>query len=297
MNQAMIVVAPGFVPSVPSTFTITVGPAPEGLTSMTITVPQTESYALPDRLWLLGGGRHRSTKQLRRMNRFGRRAFVLGGLSIRPNRRVDVTPKFIADHLEEIIARVAKGTLLVQHHADSFVDADELRAIAALVRGETPVGPVVKPESKPVAEELETDEDKKTAEDWDPTAGDGLDDDPGGDEQPQTPAEPPAAPPEAPSEPQAPADGAMDLSESEPVATAPISVPPMNDDEPLPAETPVDLPEDDLPLETKRELPEGWRTRTKAELLALCDEHGIQVDDRKAANKKLIDLLDAWLRG
>ena len=280
MHQALIVVTPGFVPSVPSTFTV--GPAPEGLTSMTITVPQTESYALPDRLWLLGGGRHRSTKQLRRMNRFGRRAFVLGGLSIRPNRRVDVTPKFVADHLDEIIERVAKGTLLVQHHADSFVDADELRAIAALVRGETPVGPVVKPESKPVTEELETDADRQTAQDWDATAGDGLDDGPGDDEEPQTPAEPPAAPPEAPSEPQEPADGAMDLSEE--AAPAPISV--------LPPEPELD----DLPMPT-RELPDGWRTGTKAELLALCDDRGIKVDDRKAANKKIIDLLDAWLKG
>lgn len=108
----------------------------------------TEQPKIPQIIYLVGGGRHSATKQLRRAARFERRVFQIGGIPIRPNRRKDVNAAFVAKHVVEILSHVADGTLIVQHRHDRFMDTDEIKALVARVKGETIVQ-VVK-EEKPV---------------------------------------------------------------------------------------------------------------------------------------------------
>lgn len=264
---------------------------PEG-----IPMPPTVTYTgLPEKLWLLGGGRHRATRDLRRAARFKRRAYYLAGMIIRPGRKVDVTPHFIADHLDEILKRLGEGTLLIQHRGDHFVDEDELRAICAVVRGETPVGPITKADASAGETAEPADEDTKPFKPEQPVT----------EPAPPEPAKEPVAPEDLPPDPKQPEgepagsfsgddaglpDGFDPLSDAptaEPVAqAAPISVPP-------PAEDDLPAAEEDT---ERRWLPEGWQMKTKKELVALAKERGLTVDP-KGPNQKIIDALAAWLQG
>jgi hypothetical protein len=79
----------------------------------------------PEKLYLIGGGRHIQTRNLRRANRFPRRVVRIGELTIR-HQRADVDLDFVRKHLQLIITEMRKGSLIVAHSADKFVDEAEL---------------------------------------------------------------------------------------------------------------------------------------------------------------------------
>lgn len=82
----------------------------------------------PNKLYLIGAGRHTATRQLRRTSRILRRVIRVGELTI-SHRRIDVDRAFVGKHLEAIIGHMRKGVLIVAHSGDSFVDEAELRAM------------------------------------------------------------------------------------------------------------------------------------------------------------------------
>lgn len=274
---------------------------------------------LPRQLHLLGAGHHPSTKTVRRSHRFAEKSFLIGSLPIRPNRRVPVTVEFIVGHLDEIIDRVKRGTLLVQHSADAFVDPDELRAIAAVYRGETPPGPIVKlaPDDEPDDDVIDNPEDDGSHED--PSQVEEPMDEPAAEEpnpaeeafgedapEAQEPAEEPMDAPEAPEEPtesydapEADYDAPGDLHEPEPAMEG-MDEPDMGGEAleaapKLAEEAPVD--EAVEPAVEQRWLPEGFEKLGKKKLLALCKERDITVEGSRVDADQLVRLLTSWKNG
>jgi|NOAtaT_7_FD_contig_121_406816_length_3524_multi_3_in_0_out_0_2 hypothetical protein len=105
-------------------------------------------------IYAFGSGRDPQTKMARRLDRFGERTFRIGAdVVVRAGRRIPISVKYIADHLEEVIGHVERGALRLQSDSDRYLDPNELRA---LVRGE----PLVKaseeyrPEPEPETEVL-----------------------------------------------------------------------------------------------------------------------------------------------
>jgi hypothetical protein len=245
---------------------------------------------LPRQLHLLGAGYHPSTKTVRRSYRFAEKSFLIGSLPIRPNRRIPVTVDFVVGHLDEIIDRVNRGTLLVQHSADTFVDPDELRSIAAVYRNETPPGPIVKlaPDDEPDDDVIDNPDD------------DGSYEDPSQVEDPMD--EPMVEDPN-------PAEDAFDEGVPEDNYSDPgdLYEPPGMEDEPdmggemleaaskLAEEASVDKVVE--PVVEKRWLPEGFEKLSKKKLLALCKECGIKVEDSRADASQLVRLLTSWKNG
>lgn len=290
-----------------------------------VVLPTEAAITLPHRLYLFGGGRHHSTKALRRAARFKRRVFDIGEITIRPNRRVDVNVEFVVKHYDSIVAAMKTGQLLVQHSADEFVDLDELAAMRALFLGEALPGPVVKevaedePDDDPVDNpEGESDDDPALTAppappaDPEPTP---ETDEPNpaalafGDDEPaaQEPVEATDAPeaveePEEAAEPVLEAAADMDEPVVEPEAPVDLAEEPVSEDwygelaEPEAAPE----PEPDAAVEPEAErrfLPEGWEKSTKKDLLKLCAERGISVEGKRTNNETLIDLLKSWQQG
>ncbi len=79
--------------------------------------------------YLVGGGRSVHTKAARRTKRFLGRVIRIGGLVLRPNRRVSVNAAFLAKYAEDIKKHIQTGGIIVQHDADNFVDLEEFTAI------------------------------------------------------------------------------------------------------------------------------------------------------------------------
>lgn len=242
-------------------------------------------YQLPQKLFLLGSGRHVATRLQRRKNNVKRRVARIGDLIVRPGRRVDVTPEFVAKYLNDIVAGVEAGIIIVCHSADRFMDRDELKALVAVVRGEDPEGPITKDDDD--SDPLGNPDDDDT-EDTDPVS----DSDP--EQEPQADSEEPevlegfddsAAPNLAElgfDEPQNPVFGA----EPEPEQ-------PEESFEPESAlfEAPVSL---DEPEVEKRWLPEGFEKLTKKELLALATERKLDLDPKRTNVDTLVRLLKEW---
>jgi hypothetical protein len=110
----------------------------------------------PRVLYILGGGRS-STREARRLDRFGSRVERIGDLVIRPQRRVAVTVEFAAQHLAELQDAISRGSIVVQHDADTFVDPQELQALVAgkpspTSELPTPLPPKLEPVAEPVPE-------------------------------------------------------------------------------------------------------------------------------------------------
>lgn len=256
--------------------------------------------SLPTKLFLLGGGRHPTTKTARRLHRFERRVFRIGDVPIRPNRRKDVTLRFVLDHLQEVIAHIKDGTLIVQHDADNFVDVEEMLAIAAVAKGEAPATPIVKPESKPMVATLPAPPSDDEDDELPPTTP--------APEVPQVfqpPQEDPAAlkaaedalaartaVEEGPGEPEAD-EPAQD--EPEAPVEAPMDEPVADEPEAPPADIVEAAPPDVEPEASGRYLPDGWQSYTKKDLLKLCEDRKITVDANRTSNKKLVELLQGWL--
>lgn len=293
-------------------------------------LPQTEdvvltteaAITLPHRLYLFGGGRHHSTKALRRAARFKRRVFDIGEITIRPNRRVDVNVEFVVKHYDAILAAMKTGQLLVQHSADEFVDTDELAAIRAAFLGEALPGPIVKevaedePDDDPVdnPEGDEADDPALAQPPAEPVADEPPADEPnpaalafGDDEPAQEEPEEAADAPEAVEEPEEAAqpvlEAAADMDEPvvEPEAPVDLAEEPVSEDwygETAEPEAPEAEPDVAVEPEAERRfLPEGWEKSTKKDLLKLCAERGISVEGKRTNNETLIDLLKSWQQG
>jgi hypothetical protein len=259
-----------------------------------------DQQTLPQKLYLLGGGRHPSTRALRRVNRFRPRVFDIGELTIRPNRRVDVTVEFVLKHFDAIVQHVNNGTLIVQHSADRLVDVDELHAIRAVARGEVPQGPIVK-----LTAEDESDDDA-----IDNPEDDGTHQDPALADADPNPAavafgEPEAAlePVEAQEEPQEapevdpfdePSLDTTDLLEPEPAPEPMEELADLTETVPVVMEAAADVVEAEP---EQRWLPEGFEKLHKKELLGLCTERGIEVESTRTNEKQLVRLLRSWKKG
>lgn len=212
----------------------------------------------PTKLYLIGAGRHPATRQLRRANRFSRRVNRVGELTI-SHRRVDVDLEFVRKHLKDIVAYMRKGTLIVAHSSDKFVDEAELLAMLDV----DPVEPSIE-DSEDSAEDMElsdeekakiltemdelSDEEKKEISDFGGYV-------PSVSELEESAEVPPEVFPEA----STPTDGAE-----------------------APKEAPV----------TSKDLPD-LSTLTKKQLIVLCEERGIEVKG-SPNNATLHDLLNAW---
>lgn len=140
-------------------------------------------------IYAFGSGRDPQTKMARRMDRFGERTFRIGAdVVIRAGRRIPVSVKYLAAHLEEVVGHVERGALRLQSDSDRYIDPMELRAI---VRGETPPAPVKATEvyeEEPEPEVLPDPPEEIVAE---PTESETLDDSPAPTEAPftETPSE------------------------------------------------------------------------------------------------------------
>jgi hypothetical protein len=211
-------------------------------------------------LYAFGSGRDPQTKFARRLDRFADRTFRIGSdVVVRPGRRTEVTVKYLKDNLEMVIEHMDRGALRLQSHSDRFIDKDELRAI---VNGE----PFVR--AAPTA----------------PPGPGENDDTPDGTEIPDEPDEPTPEP------------------EAAPVVEEKSDAELADEPDPTPADAPVEeepdaSPEEDLPpvLDAApaavEALPEGWRSRSKKGLLALAQEHKLEVTD-KMSNRELIAAIE-----
>lgn len=219
---------------------------------------------IPAKFYMLGGGRHASSRQTRRSNEFARRVFRIGGYPVRPGRRVDVSIDFLAANFQEVCAHIQNGTLLIQHSHDDFVDVDELSNFVAEYRGERPppepVEAATEPEpvleSEPPILELEPEPEPEVHEE---------------PEQFEVLPEPEALPEPDP-----------ELDDEEPEES---------EDEPSEAVTV-------RPPAGARTLPEGFGNLKKKDLLALCKERGLNIDPKRVpSNASLINLLLKWRDG
>lgn len=278
-------------------------------------MPEVEQR-LPQRLYLFGGGRHVSTKALRRATRFKGRVFRIGEIIVRPNRRVDITVSFLVAHYEQIVAAVKTGQLIVQHTGDRFVDIDELAAIRALALGEALPGPIVK-----TVDADEPDEDPVDNPEGEGGADPALTAPPETTGSPETPEsqetdENPAAaafgddaePEDAPEAVETPEEGATPVLEAAADMDEPTDVPeaPLDlDEEPIEAVAEADPFAEDEPAvdaavepeAEQRFLPPGFEDLTKKDLLKLCAERNISVEGKRTNNETLVDLLRSWQRG
>lgn len=269
------------------------------------------SISLPHRLYLFGGGRHHSTKALRRAARFKRRVFDIGEITIRPNRRVDVNVEFVVKYYDAILAALKTGQLIVQHSADRFVDTDELAAIRAAFLGEALPGPIVKEVEDDESDDDPVDNPEGESDD-DPALAQPVDEEPAepeenpaalafGDDEPA--AEPPVASEivEQPEETTQALEASADMDEPEVTPEPPVEVELTEDvqEEVEAAADPFEEPVDEAvePETEQRFLPEGWEKSTKKELLKLCAERGISVEGKRTNNETLIDLLKSWQQG
>jgi len=275
---------------------------------------------IPQRLYLVGGGRHPTTKTARRAARFERRVFQIAGITIRPNRRKDVNPAFIEKHLDAILEHVKDGTLIVQHRHDKFMDEAELRALVAAMRGETVVQSEVP--TLPAPPEPEEVEEADDAEVPDLPEGDGTNPAAPPDAEvppvlapPPTPAqevqETPDSDPNLKEAQEALQERLVDDGEAEVPETAPETqetpeaeqqVEQVEETEQPEAEPEVkDVVEAtaDTTSEAKvaRTLPDGWDKKSKKDLVKFCKERGIVIESDRVSNTKLIELLQGWLAG
>lgn len=217
------------------------------------------------KLYLVGGGRNPHTRELRRAARFSRRVFRIGDLTIRPNRRVVVTTEFCAKYFKEIVAHITDGTLIVQHDADRFVTADDLRALL----GRAPATVDTASEETSNQETEETQEETKAEETSEETSTEEAQEDTKSEE---TKAEESIEKTEEAS-----------TEETTPEETKPAAEPP--------EETKAEAAEvAEEPKESGKTISEDLLKLTKKELLALCAERGIPADS-KMNNAKLIALL------
>lgn len=215
------------------------------------------------KLYLVGGGRNPHTRELRRAARFSRRVFRIGDLTIRPNRRVVVTTEFCAKHFKEIVAHITDGTLIVQHDADRFVTADDLRALL----GRAPA--TVDTASEETSNQ-ETEEGTKSEEASEETSTEETQEDTKSEE---TKAEESIEKTEEAST----EETKSEETEDKPAAEA--------------EETKAEAAEvAEEPKESGKTISEDLLKLTKKELLALCAERGIPADS-KMNNAKLIALL------
>ncbi|MGA1354076.1 MAG: hypothetical protein ACO32I_04780 [Candidatus Limnocylindrus sp.] len=193
-------------------------------------------------IYAYGAGRDHRTKYDRRMGRFLARQFRIGDVVIRPGRRVPVTVRFLASHVDEVVRHIGRGALRLQGHADAFIGPEELQAI---VRGDRPV--------LGVPAEAAPDQDFGPGEE-EPYAEDPV----------EEYSEP--APVEEYNEP--PADDFANEPE-----------PPLSEE---PFEETPDVTSEEMAYMSGPALPEAWRTRNKRGLLALCSERGVAADDKMA---------------
>lgn len=217
------------------------------------------------KLYLVGGGRNPHTRELRRAARFSRRVFRIGDLTIRPNRRVVVTTEFCAKHFKEIVAHITDGTLIVQHDADRFVTADDLRALL----GRAPATVDTASEETSNQETEETQEDTKSEEASEETSTE--------ETQKDTKSE------ETKADIEKTEETSTEETTSEETEDKPAAEPP--------EETKAEAAEvAEEPKESGKTISEDLLKLTKKELLALCAERGIPADS-KMNNAKLIALL------
>lgn len=203
---------------------------------------------------LFGSARSSETKTARRMDRFGNKAFSVGGVPIRSGRRTTVSFNFLEAHLDMIIAHVERGALRCQLNSDSFLTTKELRALFAAPILAAP------DENSEGGEQSEPQEEEQTEESQEDLP-----------EEPQEPAEEESEQSEEPAEEHeseedtSSQDDSQDESggESEAMEMAALN------------------------------LPDAWRTRNKKGLLALCVERKLTATD-KLSNRDLISLLESW---
>lgn len=224
----------------------------------------------PNKLYLIGAGRHSATRQLRRANRFSRRVIRVGELMI-SHRRIDVDAAFVEKHLKVIIAHMRKGTLIVAHSGDSFVDEAELCAMfdAAPIESEIDIVD----ETGDSGEDIElTDEEKAAIL----TEMDDL-----SDEAKSEIVEFGGYVPSAAEIADLRSEEA-DTGFEEAAELAPTDV----------AEPDAATAGEPSPVKTSKELPD-ISAMTKKQLIALCEELGIEVKG-SPNNATLHDMLNEW---
>jgi hypothetical protein len=193
----------------------------------------TPEITLPTTVFLYGAGRSPATRMVRRQNRFKNRTPNIGDLSIRPNRRVAVTPEFVVKHWAQILECLDHGVLSVETIPGKPMTDYELGVLYGLVT-RTPL--------------------------------------------------PPAPAPEPAAEPAKAAEPVVDAS-----APAVASVEVLEPEEPE-----VDVAE---PETERRWIPDGLDKLSKRELIALCAERGLTVEENRTTAPKLIELLRNWVKG
>jgi hypothetical protein len=228
---------------------------------------------------LVGAGRSPHTKSLRRQNGFPQRNFYLGTLQIRTGMRVPVEVDFVKQHYDEIVKRVEAGTLLVEYRFDTFVDPKELGTLAFGSEEDRTAyeKEVVELRDAAVAELMRASE-AKHAEDEEasrivpidtPADGEPLYDNLEGSHE------------------------AIDVSELEVGRSKDFAAESEHDE---PEESAVAVSPERADDPNFQPLPDGWRSYTKSDLLALCAERGIDASDMPS-NRELRRRLDAYLAG
>jgi hypothetical protein len=235
---------------------------------------------------IIGSGSEVLTRATRRSARFPRRAFTIGSdLSIRPGARRDVRPELIKRHLPQVCEAINNGTIRCMVDGRAQVTSEELISLltADLVQGEVllPVEPLAsaktEPETKTEPEGAGTDENTGSGEDG--KTEETTETEPSSEPDAPPPADAPPAPPVSSEEPEAAAESPKT---EEPAATAPDA-----------AETASAAP---TASTRASQLPEDWRTFTKAQLTVLISQLGIEVSER--ANKtELTEAVEAWAAG
>lgn len=259
---------------------------------------------------LVGAGRSPHTKFKRRINGFPQRNFYIGTLHIRTGLRVPVDLEFIKKWFNEIVKRIEAGTLLVEYKNDSFVDPEELKTLAFGGDAEKEAYEeearnkieAKAEEQKMASEELREKQVEERRLSALGTAVPGAEDDEalpreeGGTEDGTVPDAVRLDDNLEGSHAQkvlSPRDVA-DARVAELAAAGKYDASGNVSDGGEPELTPATPSAERAASPDFRPLPEGWQKAPKPELLALCEERGIDVSDMPS-NKELRHRLDAYI--
>ena len=247
---------------------------------------------------LIGAGRSPHTRARRRAKGFPSRNRWIGPVQVRTSMRYPVDAAFVKQWYEQIVKAVEDGVLLVEYKLDRFVDADELKTLASGSEEElaayekkatekTPEKPHASPPgTDPV---LDTMPVQKPGADEIPEGTEGTPDDQGPDLSSGTEEHPTNL-------------NTIDRSEEEKgveIESAPLNTVEGSREEPM--TSPRDVAQQALEEVAGTEgtgsdyqpLPDDWRSGSKADLLAHCEQRGIDTSDTPS-NRVLRQRLDEY---